>query len=171
MNLNIMTTEDATRLTEAVKASPKSAETIASEGQAAVPGNTPQVSADDVYTQILKYIPSALIGLYLLIVNVLVGSISSKEIDAKRLWCGVTFGVFLLLIPIFLRSRKVARWSQIVISMLAFAAWAAASPGIFELIKGYPDWIGTIALALALALFVSFRVSPLPENVINDSAP
>lgn len=171
MNLNIMTTEDATRTTEAVKASPKSAETIAMEGQAAAPGNTPQVTADDVYTQIIKYIPSALIGLYLLIINVLVGSISSKDIDAKRLWCGVAFGVWLVLIPIFLRSRKVARWSQIVISMVAFSAWAAASPGIFELINGYPDWIGTIALALALALFVSFQVKPLPQTVINDSVP
>ena len=49
MNLNIMTVADAAKITEAVKASPKPANTIADEGRKRATGKTPQVAADDLY--------------------------------------------------------------------------------------------------------------------------
>jgi hypothetical protein len=67
---------------EAVKESPKRPQEVATEGQGRSPGSTPQVAADDLCIQVLKYIPSPL---YLLIVIVLVGSIGLRGSRHLRL--------------------------------------------------------------------------------------
>jgi len=68
-----------------VKESPKRPQEVATEGQGRSLGSTPQVAADDLCIQVLKYIPSPLIGFYLLIVIVLVGSIGLRGSRHLRL--------------------------------------------------------------------------------------
>ena len=120
MNLNVLTVDDAAELADAVKKSPKSGKQIAAEGQARKPGQTPQVTADDLYTQVLKFVPTPLIGLYLITVNAALSSFSGTD-ERVALW--VIFAVFALAVIGFLRTRDVRRKGQIAVSVGAFIAW------------------------------------------------
>src|SRR3954470_14502604 len=119
MNLNVFTVEDAAKVAAAVKDSTKEPREIAVEGRDSTPGTTPQVSADDVYTQVLKFVPTPLIGLYLFAVNAALSAFSGRT-ERVALW--IIFIVFLLAVFGFLRSRDVSRTSQILISLAAFVA-------------------------------------------------
>jgi hypothetical protein len=168
MNLNVLTVDDAAELADAVKNSPKSGKEIAEEGRARKPGQTPQVAADDPYTQVLKFVPTPLIGLYLITVNAALSSLSGKG-ERVALW--IIFVVFALAIIGFLRNRDVRRTGQIAFSVAAFVAWCAASPGPFQAIKDYPEVIGTFALiAIGLAVAV-FKLKPLPKDVLEEAKP
>jgi hypothetical protein len=169
MNLNVITPQDATVLASAVKTTPKEPEDIAAEGQARPTGTTPQVAADDLYTKVVKYIPTPLIGLYLVMINLFLSGFESER--SKEIACWITFGVFTILVVLFLRNRKVHRPHQIAVSVGAFIAWATASPGPFQLIGGWKEWIGTAALVAVSAIFVVWQVKPLPQDVLNESAP
>lgn len=168
MNLNIMTVGDAARIADAVKATPKSGVEIAAEGRRRTPGTTPQVSADDLYMQVVKYVPTPLIGLYLLAVNAALSAFSG---DAERVALWVIFGVFGLSVIGFLRTRKVARVEQIGMSVAAFVAWVAASPGPLQAIEGYPEVIGTFALLAIVLVAIVFQLRPLPDAVLEASKP
>jgi hypothetical protein len=168
VNLNIFTVTDGAKIAAAVKDTPKTPQEIAEEGKAAVPGQTPQVTGDDLYTQILKYVPTPLIGLYLLTVN---AALSAFDGDGERVALWIIFGVFTLAVIFFLRSRQVRRVEQIAISTVAFIAWVAASPGPFQAIRGYPEVIGTFALIAVVLVTVVFQLKPLPDNVLNESKP
>src|SRR5687767_5569512 len=82
VNLNVFTETDAERVASAVKETPETAESIARRG---VEGDraTPQVTEDDLYSKVLKYIPAPLIGLYLFLANLVLneGSNNQREID------------------------------------------------------------------------------------------
>jgi drug/metabolite transporter (DMT)-like permease len=117
----------------------------------------------------VKYIPTPLIGLYLLLVNLFLSGFSSKS--AKQISCWIAFGVFAILVALFLRNRGVKRTSQLVVSCLAFVAFAMASPGAFQLITDWKEWFGTVALIAIATVFVVWNVAPLPNDVINDSSP
>lgn len=168
MNLNIFTQDDASKVADAVKATPKSGAQIAQEAKDRPPGETPQVAADDIYSQVLKYVPTPLLGLYLVAVNAAVSSFSGNT-ERVTLW--VIFGIFAISVVGFLRTRKVERWEQVAISVAAFVAWVAASPGPFQAIHNYPDVIGTFALIAVVLVTLVFHLKPLPDDVINDSAP
>src|SRR3712207_5366827 len=114
MKLNIVTADDATRMAAAVKQTPKTPREIAEDGQRRTPGETPQVTADDLYTQVLKFVPTPLIGLYLFAVN---AALSSFQGDTERTVLWVIFIVFVLAVIGFLRSRKVHRVRQIALSV------------------------------------------------------
>lgn len=169
VNLNIMTPEDAAAIGQSVKQSEKSAQVIATEGQQRRTGKTPQVTADDAYTRILKYIPAPLIGLYLLIVNALLGSLDeTNHHDARRWACWIILVVFAALIAAYLHNTGVKRTSQIVVSILAYLAWAAASPGPFQLLHWWNDGYATAALGVVLAIAFAFQLNPLPDTAISD---
>jgi hypothetical protein len=168
VNLNVLTVDDAAEIAESVKRSGKSGNEIAREGKQRLPGATPQVSADDLYTQVLKFVPTPLIGLYLFTVNAALSAFSGKG-ERVALW--VIFGVFTLAIIGFLRTRKVRRGGQIALSVLAFIAWVAASPGPFQAIKDYPEVIGTFALTAVVLAVLVFQLKPLPKNVLEESMP
>jgi hypothetical protein len=168
MNLNIMTVADAAKVADAVKVSDKSGEVIAEEGMARVPGETPQVAGDDLYSQVVKYVPTPLIGLYLVAVNAALSSFSGHS-ERVALW--IIFLVFAAAIVAFLRTRGVRRLGQIVISVAAFVAWVAASPGPFQSIKDYPEVIGTFALLGVILVTLVFKLKPLPDSVINEVKP
>jgi hypothetical protein len=168
VNLNILTVDDAAKIADAVKATPKTGHQIATDGHNRTPGKTPQVAADDVYSQVVKYVPTPLIGLYLLTVNAALSAFSGKT-ERTALW--VIFGVFAIAVIGFLRTRAVRRPLQIGVSVAAFVAWVAASPGPFQAIKDYPEVIGTFALVAVVLTTLVFRLKPLPDSVINESKP
>ena len=168
MNLNVLTVDDAAELADAVKKSPKSGQEIAAEGQARKPGQTPQVTADDLYTQVLKFVPTPLIGLYLITVNAALSSFSGTD-ERVALW--VIFAVFALAVIGFLRTREVRRKGQIAVSVGAFIAWCAASPGPFQAIKDYPEVIGTFALIAIVLATAVFKLQPLSREVLEDAKP
>lgn len=168
MNLNIFTEADAATVAEAVKSSEKSGAKIAHEAKARKEGETPQVAADDLYSQVMKYVPTPLLGLYLVAVNAALSSFSGST-ERVALW--VIFGVFAISVIGFLRTRKVERWEQIGISVAAFVAWVAASPGPLQAIDNYPDVIGTFALIGVVLVALVFQLKPLPADVIKDSGP
>ena len=168
MNLNVFTVEDATTVAEAVKETNKSARAIAAEGKERKPGETPQIAADDIYTRVLKYVPTPLIGFYLFFVNAALSSFSGDE-ERVALW--IIFVVFALAVIAFLRTRGVKRPGQIALSLAAFVAWVAASPGPFQAIKDYPEVIGTFALGAVALAAVVFQLKPLPATVLEHAKP
>jgi hypothetical protein len=126
------------------------------------------VAADDLYTQVLKFVPTPLIGLYLLAVN---AAESAFKGNTERVALWIIFVVFAVSIVGFLRTRAVRRIGQIALSVAAFVAWVAASPGPFRAIKDYPEVIGTFALLALVVAALVFRIKPLPQDVIDDSKP
>src|SRR5207302_287940 len=108
-------------------------EQLARRGRSA-PAKAPQITEDDLYARLLKYIPAPLIGLYLMASNAIVGS-AKGNVEKGLAWGA--FVVFVVAVAMFLRGRGVKRRRQIVVSLAAFAAWAAASPGPFQLIGGW----------------------------------
>jgi FtsH-binding integral membrane protein len=169
MNLNVFTQQDATRIAEAVKATDKTAEQVAEQGKDPE-GKAPQVTEDSLYARVLKYIPAPLIGLYLLAVNTFLSVFKTEE-TARKVSTWITFVVAAILIAVYLKQRGVKRVTQIGISLLAFVAWAVASPGPFQQIHKYEPWWGTVALILVSAVFLSVKIEPLPESVINETKP
>ncbi len=69
MNLNVMTVGDAAKIADAVKSSDQSGAAIAQDGKQRTGGETPQVSADDTYSMLLKLVPVPLLGFYLALEN------------------------------------------------------------------------------------------------------
>ncbi len=131
----------------------------AAEPPAPAPPAGKVTTADDLYARLLKYIPAPLIGIYLMLQNLVVGADSPSRILAWGLLV-----VFLALTVVYLVSRQVRRPLQIGLSLLAFTAWAAASPGPFQLMDAWDSVYGTLALGLVAALLVAVKLPPLPEE-------
>jgi hypothetical protein len=166
MNLNVITAADAEVVADTVKKTPTSATDIARKGKTKKSGQVPQVSEDDLYARLLKYIPAPLIGLYLMATNTIIGAASGT---AEKVLCWIALAGFSVLIVVFLLNRAVRRKRQIAVSVVAFLAWAAASPGPFQLIDGWNEWMGTLALIAAVAVFIAVNIKPLPKEVLEES--
>src|SRR5947208_14679411 len=78
MNLNVLTVNDAASIGDAVKASSKTGSQIAQDGKDRIGGETPQVSADDTYSKLLKLVPVPMLGFYLALENLFLANMSSK---------------------------------------------------------------------------------------------
>jgi hypothetical protein len=178
MNLNVFTVDDAATVADAVKTTTKTPVQIAKDGQSATGGETPQVSADDVYTTLLKIVPVPLLGFYLAFQNLwlAVADDGRREFwvitaSAKQFATWATLAVFALLVPLFLRQNKVHRVSQLGIAFLAFVVLATVSQGPFQLITGWEDWIGTAALFAMGTHLLFYKPKKLPDNVLANSGP
>jgi hypothetical protein len=165
MNLNVITPEDATAITEEVKRPENPTPKIARRGKKK-PGAVPQVTEDDLYTRLLKYIPTPLIGLYLLLIN---GALSAFDGKTRTVAAWVLFAVFAVSIIPFLRTRAVRRPSQVATSVAAFVAWAIASPGPFSILGGWNAFYGTIALGVMTLFVLIYQAKPLPANVLAET--
>jgi hypothetical protein len=171
MNLNVLTQQDAERMADRVKATAESSESIAKRGVDSKK-EEPGLTQDDVYTRLLKYIPAPLIGLYLFGMNI---GLSATEGDNEWNLAWFGFGLFAFLTPIYLYRRKIRRVLQIFASVAAFAAFAAASPGPFQLIRDWKvigdwqEWYGSIALVVVLAILIALQPGDLPEDAIEQT--
>ncbi|HEX5619361.1 MAG TPA: hypothetical protein VFX51_13135 [Solirubrobacteraceae bacterium] len=153
MNLNVITPHDAARMTAAIKESDKTATTIAEEATQAPTGETPQVSADDVYTTLLKIVPVPLLGFYLAFQTLWLSVAGDDTHEflfitatSKQFATWATLIVFLVLVVLFLLQRKIKRGLQYIVTVVAFAVLATASQGPFQLASWWKEWIGTAAL-------------------------
>lgn len=164
MNLNFITAEDAEAAVEAVRADTATpAGDVANPGTTTPAGTNPQVTRDDLYSKVLKFVPAPIIGIYLMATNFVIGQADKNE-DPNQ---GVLFGalvVFLLATLAFLVVRKV-RIGQIIVSTLAFAVIASASPGWFQYQGWWEAEYATYALIVAGLSIVVFRPrADLPEE-------
>ena len=164
MKLDIVTTPDAVKMATAVRQKTEAPTSIAARGKREKPA--PQVTKDDLYTKLLKFIPAPLIALYLTLTNLVLGA-ASGTLEKVILW--VLFAFFALMVFFYLRQRGVHRMSQIGLSVVAFIAWATASPGPFQLIHWWKEWIGTLTMGILVTLLVVFQPAPLPDNVVDDT--
>ena len=180
MNLNVFTEKDAERVASAVKKTSETAESIARRGVERGRA-TPQVTEDDLYSKVLKYIPAPLIGLYLFLANLVLneGSNDQREIDLGMLGSFSTTGkqallwilvaLFAVLTPIYLRRNEFQRTGQLLASVVAFLAFVAASSGPQQLYDWWHPWYASLILGLAVLLLLVFRPRPLPENVLQET--
>lgn len=134
--------------TVVTKADVQAAKALA-PGARAADGPGPLVP-DPYLTRLLKYIPTEVVGAYLAIGAILRSAGPAFPLPHASTWL---FGVFLVATPLYLfRVAHVTRPRQLVISTLAFAAWALAMPGPFENLAGQP------ALGAALVVLFVFGV-------------
>jgi FtsH-binding integral membrane protein len=163
MNLNVITPDDATKAVNAVKADPSPADEITDETKPTPAGTAPQVTADDLYSRLLKYIPAPLIGIYLFVINAIYAATNEGE-QPSELLLWIVFVFFLAATVGWLIKRKVVRVPQIGVSVLAFAAYATATPGPFQLIDGWDSLYATLAIAAVAVGLIVFQPGPLPED-------
>lgn len=163
MNLNVITTADAVRTISAVREDTALPAQVANEGFRTQAAKAPQVTADDLYSRLLKYIPAPLIGTYLFVVNVVHSGLGAgQKPSAALLW--ILLAVFLAVTAVWLLRRGVKRPLQIGVSILAFAAFATASQGPFQTIPGWQPFYSTVAIAIVGAVLLAFTPGPLPGD-------
>lgn len=98
--------------------------------------------------RVAKYIPGEIVATYLSIVGILK---TVKPEEAERVWVGwAVFGFCLVLTPCYfymLSAKNKPRCLHMFISTAAFAVWAYALGGVFEMVGWYKSWLASIALA------------------------
>lgn len=163
MDLNVYTEEDAKNAVEEVKKDPAPPEDIADPDRETASGDT--VTKDDVYAKVIKFVPAPLIGIYLMATNLVIADADTDKgetPDETLLW--IILGFFLVATVGFLVVRKIKRPLQIGLSVVAFAAIAAATPGPFQQIDDWNELWGTLALVAAAVPLIVFRPGELPEE-------
>lgn len=159
MDLNVYTVGDAVPVAEAVKQDDAPATEIADPSIKTSSGTDPQVSADDTYAKVLKFVPAPLIGIYIAVTNAV---LTKEDPSETLLW--IILAVFLAATVGFLLMRGVKRVAQIAISVVAFAAVATATPGPFQTIDGWDTLYSTLILAAVGVLLVVFPLKPIPTK-------
>jgi hypothetical protein len=156
MNRNIVTANDASQLKVAAKAG-KFDDLGGGEGEGV---STP--AADDFTSRLMKLVPIEVIGTYLAATALLdpVPNTTNRKIV---MW--IVFGVMLVMTPLYLRRQaKVIRKKQLGVSAAAFAVWAFALGGPFQLAwSGYEVWMGGIAVILFTFVLSGLGFAPIPE--------
>jgi hypothetical protein len=130
-----------------------------SAGATTGPGtNVPIPTEDDYLTKVIKYVPLEVLGAYLF----MTGIIHSNVIGDHDLavWLGYSLIGFALITAAYdWRVLQVARFSQIVISVVGFGVYVFATGGWFATTTWYHSWYAAIALPL-FGLLVA--IIPLP---------
>jgi hypothetical protein len=163
VNLNYITTSDAVAAAIAVKNTKASAQDVADPGTTTDAGKVPQVTADDLYSKILKFIPAPLLGIYLMATNVIIEMAPDNQKPNQWLLLGALV-LFVVATIAFLKVRKV-RTSQVWMSATAFVVFAMGSPGWFQYQGWWRPGVATLALILAAGLIVVFEPkTPLPPD-------
>jgi hypothetical protein len=161
MDLNVYTETDAVNAAEVVKQDPAAPSEIADPNRETASGDT--LTRDDLYAKVLKYVPAPLIGIYLMATNLVVSQADNGE-EPNEILLWIILAVFLAATGAYLVVRKVRRVPQIGISVVAFLAFAAASPGPFQQISGWDELWGTLALLGAALVLAVFQPGPIPEE-------
>ena len=117
---------------------------------------------DDYSSRVAKYIPGEVVGAYLAILKILESVGPQAPGSSAVVYVGwVVFGICLLIgVPGYLRlvAKPGEPWRyQAGISMGAFAVWAYALGGPFQLAGLYIPWIGSILLIVYTLLAGLFQ--------------
>jgi hypothetical protein len=120
-------------------------------------------NANEYFERVAKYIPGEVLAGYLA-VN---GIIQSVDASKERALPAAAWGVFILclfLTPIYF--NQMAKPGQpkrlnMLVATIAFAVWAYALGGVFNLVGVYKPWLASILLVVFT--LVSGAVVPKPE--------
>ena len=154
MNRNIITEKDAQRSTPKVRrpgdlsATPTPAGTV--------------LKADTYFDRLSKYVPTEIIGAYLILEGLL------KELLEDRF---LSLGLLILflfgsLATWFFARRvlKVIRMSQLAVSTFGFLVWVFATGGWFATLPFWaPGW-GTVSVIVFAVIVRVLNIDPLPSD-------
>lgn len=113
----------------------------------ATQGTAETAGGDGYWERVAKYIPGEIVAGYLSIIGIL----KTVPVDDTALLY-VAWGAFflcLILTPIYFRAfakQGQPRRVHMIVSTLAFAFWAYALGGVFEMIGWHKPWLGSILL-------------------------
>ncbi len=105
-------------------------------------------SQDNYLSRVLKHIPSEIVMTYVSIDGVLRTTYQNRpEILNQALW--ILAGVLCVMTPLWLwRVMHVRRFSQLLLSTLAFPLWLFAMGGPFTTLDWYQPALGGVVLPL-----------------------
>jgi branched-subunit amino acid transport protein len=116
---------------------------------------------DDYLTKLLKYVPPEIIGAYVFLTGIINSNVTDKT--ALRWWLAALLVAMLALTAVYdRRVLNIIRGGQILMSVIALAAYAFAGGGWFATTSWYHPWYGTIALVVFGLLVALVRMKPLP---------
>lgn len=157
-----MTVEDAIANVKAVQSDSDPAESVADPKVKTESGTTPQVTYDDNYSKLMKIIPAPIAGGYVAAMGIMLTATDTSDGAHDFLTWGL-FALFLVGTIAFLAVRGVARFSQLLLSGVAFAAIATVTPGPFTELSGWDTAYGAVAVIVAGVALAIFQPDPLPQ--------
>ena len=99
-------------------------------------------SENEYLTKILKLIPTEIIATYLFLQGIIPES-------AKRIELTIVSVILLIATPLYLgKFQNVTSIKQLIISTLSFVVWLFALGHSFQAWVSYPDYYGSVVLAL-----------------------
>jgi len=143
----------------------------AAPGAAAGGGGAAQAGAggatvpteDDYLTKVVKYVPVEILAAYLLMAGVIDSNVTNTHDHA--IWLGsLLAGILLLTIPYDLQVLKIARWSQIAMSLVGLAVYVFALGGWFATTSWYHQWYASIVVPVFALVIAIFKLPPLPPD-------
>ena len=144
-------------------AAPAGGVVAATPAATTAPGGVAVPSEDDYLTKVVKYIPPEVLAAYLFMAGVIDSNVTNRHDHA--IWLGsLLVGVLVLTIPYDLRVLKVARWSQIGMSVFGIAVYVFAVGGWFATTTWYHQWYASIVVPLFGLVIAILKLPPLPED-------
>lgn len=111
------------------------------------PGGVPIPTEDDYLTKLIKFVPLEVLGAYLAIAGTITSNVSNKSDLAA--WLGYTVIGFVIITALYdWRVLKIARITQIVVSVVGFGVYVFSIGGWFGTTSWYHAWYAAIALPL-----------------------
>ncbi len=102
------------------------------------------ITPDDYLTRLIKFVPSEVVALYITLYALANSSRNEIAFDAV-VWA--IFIVGIIATPLYLwRVAKVADWTQMIISTIAFVVWIFALGGPFSTLSWYHPVYGALLL-------------------------
>jgi hypothetical protein len=152
MDRNIITASDVLR-----------SQRSGSRGYAEASGDEVQLTADDYWGRLTKYLPVEVIGGYLILQGLL--QTAYPEGTTGRI---VALGILFLLggIGTWVVARQVLlvhRRRQIAVSLIGYLTWVFATGGCFAELDWYGPWMGTAAVVIFAVAVKVVRLPALNE--------
>ncbi len=129
----------------------------------AAPGGVAVPTEDDYLTKLLKYVPIEVLGAYLFMAGVIDSNVTNKHDHA--VWLGsLLIGILVLTIPYDRVVLKVARVTQIAMSVVGLAVYIFALGGWFATTSWYHQWYASILVPAFAFVVAIFKLPPLPTE-------
>jgi hypothetical protein len=126
--------------------------------------NTQQLTADDYWSRLTKYVPIEIISAYLILKGLIESDTGSSQ-SVQNIFLATIVVLGIAGTWAFAQvALKVVRPAQITISCIAFIAWSAVSGGWFSLQGWYRPWFGAALVVVFGVLVRIVKVPPLPPD-------
>jgi hypothetical protein len=147
MNRNIVTPEDARR------AATKVVRTAGGR----------ELTADDYWTRVLKYVPVEIVSAYLLLKNMLEGAYVPGSF-ARLVSLEVLFTLGLLGTWAYAKLRlQIVRNTQIAVTVVGYCAWAFAAGSFLAEFGWYSPWMATASIVIFGVVVQIVKLPPLAD--------